>query len=40
MGNALGSPVIPLEYPRFGFIRLDSYDQVLVDVRAQMDDGK
>jgi len=39
MGNALGSPIIPLEYPRFGFIRLDSYDQVLVDVRAQMTTG-
>ena len=32
--------ILDIEYPRFGFIRVDSFDQVLVDVRAQMDDGK
>jgi hypothetical protein len=28
--------VLDLEYPRMGFIRLDPYDQVLVDVRQSM----
>jgi hypothetical protein len=32
--------ILDIEYPRFGFIRVDSFDQVLVDVRAQMDDRK
>jgi hypothetical protein len=28
--------IVDLEFPRYGFIRLDSYDQVLVDVRNSM----
>ena len=28
--------IVDLEFPRFGFIRLDPYDQVLVDVRNSM----
>ena len=30
------SVIIDLEYPRVGFLRLDVYDQVLVDVRESM----
>lgn len=29
--------IIDLEYPRLGFIRIDAYDQALVDLRASMD---
>lgn len=29
--------IIDMEYPRLGFIRVDSFDQALVDVRAAMD---
>jgi hypothetical protein len=28
--------IVDLEFPRVGFIRLDAYDQLLVDVRASM----
>jgi hypothetical protein len=28
--------IVDLEFPRFGFIRLDAYDQILVDVRNSM----
>ncbi len=28
--------ILDLEYPRFGLIRLDQYDKVLVDVRQSM----
>ena len=28
--------IIDIEYPRFGLIRVDAFDQVLVDVRASM----
>lgn len=29
--------IVDMEYPRMGFIRVDSFDQSLVDVRATMD---
>ena len=29
--------IVDMEYPRMGFIRVDSFDQALVDVRATMD---
>jgi hypothetical protein len=29
--------ILDLEYPRLGFIRVDAFDQVLMDVRASMD---
>lgn len=29
--------IIDLEYPRLGFIRVDAYDQVLIDLRENMD---
>lgn len=29
--------ILDLEYPRLGLIRIDAFDQVLVDVRASMD---
>ena len=29
--------IVDLEYPRAGFIRLDSVDQILVDLRRTMD---
>jgi hypothetical protein len=29
--------ILDLEYPRFGLIRVDADDQVLVEVRASMD---
>lgn len=29
--------ILELEYPRFGLIRLDAFDQVLADLRATMD---
>jgi hypothetical protein len=28
--------ILDLEFPRFGFIRIDAFDQVLVDLRASM----
>jgi hypothetical protein len=28
--------ILDLEFPRVGFVRLDAYDQVLVDVRESM----
>ena len=28
--------IVDLEYPRLGLFRVDSYDQVLVDLRASM----
>ena len=28
--------IIDLEYPRLGFIRLDAFDQLLVNLRAQL----
>ena len=28
--------IVDLEFPRLGFIRLDAWDQLLVDVRASM----
>jgi len=28
--------ILDLEFPRLGFIRLDAYDQMLVDVRESM----
>jgi hypothetical protein len=28
--------ILDLEFPRFGFIRVDSFDQLLVDVRNSM----
>ena len=28
--------IVDMEYPRMGFIRVDSFDQALVDVRADM----
>ena len=28
--------ILDLEYPRAGFIRLDSFDQAMVDVRSSM----
>ena len=28
--------IIDLEYPRLGLIRLDAFDQLLVNLRAQM----
>ena len=28
--------IVDLEFPRFGLIRIDSSDQVLVDLRASM----
>ena len=28
--------ILDLEFPRFGFIRVDPFDQVLMDVRAEM----
>ena len=28
--------IVDLEFPRLGLIRLDSFDQLLVNVRAQM----
>jgi len=28
--------ILDMEYPRMGFIRLDAYDQVLVELRGQM----
>ena len=30
------SVILDLEFPRLGFVRLDVYDQVLVDVRESM----
>jgi len=29
--------ILDLEYPRAGLIKIDSYDQVLIDVRKAMD---
>ena len=29
--------ILDLEFPRKGLIRLDAYDQVLIDLRASMD---
>ncbi len=29
--------ILDFEYPRVGFIRVDAFDQVLVDVRASME---
>jgi hypothetical protein len=31
--------ILDLEYPRLGLIRIDAFDQLLVDVRASMDRG-
>jgi len=31
--------ILDLEYPRLGLIRIDGFDQMLVDVRAGMDRG-
>ena len=28
--------IVDLEYPRFGFIRVDAFDQFLIDVRQSM----
>jgi hypothetical protein len=28
--------IVDLEYPRFGFIRIDAADQVLIDLRKGM----
>jgi hypothetical protein len=28
--------IIDMEYPRLGFVRVDSFDQVLVDLRQSM----
>jgi hypothetical protein len=32
--------IVDLEFPRVGFIRVDDFDQVLVDLRASMDKSK
>lgn len=29
--------IVDMEFPRMGFIRVDSFDQALVDVRASME---
>ncbi|HEY6599112.1 MAG TPA: DUF4239 domain-containing protein [Pseudomonadales bacterium] len=31
--------IIDLEYPRFGIVRVDEFDQALLDLRASMDTG-
>ncbi|MBK1718582.1 DUF4239 domain-containing protein [Thiocystis violacea] len=31
--------IIDIEFPRLGLVRVDSFDQVLVDLRASMDDA-
>ena len=28
--------IMDLEYPRFGLVRVDAFDQVLIDVRESM----